>query len=100
MNANKFIASVLIFIASGSVLAGDILPFTEADQFVSTRTRAEVQAEVRQAIHTGQLASGDVFTADKNGTAATQQPTSSVEHKEATDSAKNRHALTDLVIGG
>jgi hypothetical protein len=54
MNAKSLIAFAAIALAAGSALADDITP-DFSQQAVSTKSRAEVKAEVRQAAATGQL---------------------------------------------
>lgn len=54
MNAKSLIAFASIALAAGSVLADDITP-DFSNQVASTRSRAEVKAEVRQAAAAGEL---------------------------------------------
>jgi hypothetical protein len=54
MNAKSLIALASIALAAGSALADDITP-DFSNQAVSTKSRAEVKAEVRQAAAAGQL---------------------------------------------
>jgi hypothetical protein len=54
MNAKSLIAFASIALAAGSALADDITP-DFSQQALSTRSRAEVKAEVRQAAAAGQL---------------------------------------------
>jgi activator of 2-hydroxyglutaryl-CoA dehydratase len=52
MNAKNIIAAAAIFAATGSAFAQGNSEFVEFSDFVSTRTRAEVQAEAAQAAAT------------------------------------------------
>lgn len=99
MSASKFIASAILLVATGSVFAGDLMPFTEADQFVSSKTRAEVRAEAVKAVHLGEVARGDLLPADQLAGATKQQATRAAVRKEATDSAINQHTQGERVIG-
>jgi hypothetical protein len=54
MNTKQLLALTAIAVAAGSAFADDITPDHTA-QAVSTRSRAEVKAEVRQAAAAGQL---------------------------------------------
>ncbi len=54
MNAKQLIAFASIALAAGSALADDITPDFSA-QALSTKSRAEVKAEVRQAAARGEL---------------------------------------------
>jgi hypothetical protein len=55
MNAKKLIAAFAAFAAAGSVFA-QTGEFIEQPKAVSTKTRAEVRAELEQAYNAGQLA--------------------------------------------
>lgn len=102
MNAYKFIASAILVAATGSVFAGDLLPFTEADQFVSFKTRAEVQADAVKAVHSGQVARGDLLPSDQFAGADKQQALRTSVRKESIktdDSASSRHAKVERRIG-
>ena len=46
MNIKKLIAAVAVFAAAGSVFANDLMPFSELDNFKSSKSRTEVKAEV------------------------------------------------------
>ena len=70
MNAKQLIAAVAVFAAAGSVFAADVTPFAEQENFVSTKTRAEVRAEVLQSSSEGALVSGDVVQSEKAAVAA------------------------------
>jgi Domain of unknown function (DUF4148) len=64
MNTKKSLVAIAAFAAVASAFAGDVNPFGNSDNFVSTKTRAEVVAELRQAQadHT-YVASGREFDA-------------------------------------
>jgi len=55
MNAKRLIATVAVFAATGSVFAQQTETVDPAANFVSTRTRAEVIAELKQARADGSL---------------------------------------------
>ncbi|HYD63248.1 MAG TPA: DUF4148 domain-containing protein [Noviherbaspirillum sp.] len=52
MNAKNLIAAAAIFAATGSAFAQGNSEFVEFTDFVSTKTRAEVKAEIQQAATT------------------------------------------------
>jgi hypothetical protein len=60
-NNMKLILAIITATVAGSVFAGDVTPFLDQDNFVSTRTRAEVRAEALQARAEGLLVRGDVM---------------------------------------
>jgi len=63
MNAKKLIAAVAVFAATGSAFASEWVDFSD---FRSTKTRAEVVAELKQAQGQGQLAGNSEFVEFKN----------------------------------
>lgn len=101
MNAKKFIAAVSLVAIGSSAFANDLLPFSEADYFVSTKTRAEVKAEASLALHAGQvLTHGDLMPTEQFA-AATQNASKRAEARtETAESAKNVHGNTNPPIGG
>ena len=52
MNAKNLIAAAAIFAATGSAFAQGNSEFVEFTDFVSTKSRAEVKAEIAQAAYT------------------------------------------------
>lgn len=52
MNAKNLIAAAAIFAATGSAFAQGNTEYVEFTDFVSTKTRAEVKAEIRQTAYT------------------------------------------------
>ncbi len=66
MNAKKLIAAAVVFAAAGSALADNIYPYVDHSKFVSTKTRAEVMAELNQANAAGQIARGSEFVEFNN----------------------------------
>lgn len=56
MNAKKLIAAATVLVATGSAFAQPNAEFVEFNDFVSTKSRAEVRAELEQAQAAGQLA--------------------------------------------
>lgn len=100
MNAKKLIAAASFLALGGSAFANDLLPFSEADHFVSTKTRAEVKAETVQALRTGQVVMhGDLMPTEQF--AASTQNAAKQAHKpdEAAESARNAHGNAAHPIG-
>jgi hypothetical protein len=56
MKVKTLIAAVTLLTSAGAVFAGDVHPTFDHTQFVSTKTRAEVIAELQQATANGSLA--------------------------------------------
>lgn len=61
MNAKQAIAALAIFAATGSVFAADNGIFVEHTNVPSTKTRAEVRAELQQAANGTQIAGNSEF---------------------------------------
>lgn len=61
MNTKTILAAVALFAAAGSTFAQGNSEFDEFSNFVSTRTRAEVKAELAQANALGQVAHAPEF---------------------------------------
>ena len=101
MNAKKFIAAASLLALGGSAFANDLLPFPEADHFVSTKTRAEVKAEGAQAIRSGQaLVHGDLMPSQQFD-ATTQNASKRADIRtEAAESVKNSYGNIARPIGG
>ena len=59
MNTKQLIAGLVVFAAAASAFAE--APYPAEDHFVSTKTRAEVQAEVAEARAQGLLSSSDAY---------------------------------------
>jgi hypothetical protein len=57
MNTKQLIAGLVVFVAAGSAFAET--PYPADDHFVSTKTRAEVQAELADARAQGLVNQGD-----------------------------------------
>jgi hypothetical protein len=66
MNAKTLIAAATLLTSAGAVFAGDVNPFVEHSTFVSTRTRAEVIAEMQQAAAKGGVARTSEFVEHSN----------------------------------
>jgi hypothetical protein len=87
MNVKKIITTVVLFAATGAVFANDLMPFSELDNFKSSKTRADVKAVVLRDTRANTLvAHGDITAAD--------QPAVVVKNTraraEAIESAKNQ----------
>lgn len=96
MNVKKMITAVVLFAATGAVFANDLMPFSELDNFKSSKTRADVKAAVLRDSHVETvLAHGDVSPAD--------QPAASVKNTrartEAIESAKSQVATPTAKTG-
>jgi len=63
MKAKQLIAAIAVFAAAGSALADQTYPYVDFSGFKSTKTRAEVMAELRDSQASGQIAGGNEFTA-------------------------------------
>jgi len=61
MNAKNLIAAVAVFAAAGSAFADSTYPYVDHSGFVSTKSRAEVIAELNQANANGQVAHNTEF---------------------------------------
>jgi len=77
MNVKNLIATVAVFAATGSAFAQGTSEFVEFTNFVSTKTRAEVQAELAQANAQGQIARNTEFVEFTN--VASTTPRASVQ---------------------
>lgn len=64
MNIKNIVAGVVLFSAVGAAMAE--APYPEETRFVSTKTRAEVIAELQQARAQGLLQEGDAYPAEQN----------------------------------
>lgn len=61
MNAKKLFSIAAVFVASGSVFAQPNTEFVEFNDFVSTKSRAEVRAELVEAQASGEWARSAEF---------------------------------------
>ena len=61
MKAMKMIAAVTVFAAAGSAFAQQTSEYVQFTDFVSTKTRAEVRAELELAYAEGQFARNSEF---------------------------------------
>ena len=61
MNAKQLIAAVAVFAAAGSAFAADNGAYVDHSNAVSTKTRAEVRAELESAYAAGQLGHNNEF---------------------------------------
>ncbi len=100
MNAKKLIAAASLLVLGGSAFANDILPFSEADHFKSTKTRAEVKAEVVQALRAGQvLAHGDLMPTEQFAATKQNSLQRGDARTEAAESARNSHGTANRPVG-
>ena len=100
MNAKKLLLATSFIALSGSVFANDLLPFTEADQFTSSKTRAEVKAEAIQKVRSEQIAAhGDLMESTPFSTSSAIAIKSPRVQTERADSAKNQHVTDEHKAG-
>jgi hypothetical protein len=89
MNAKKFIAAVSMLVATGSVFAQQVEAIHADAGFVSTKTRAQVKAELEQAQANGTyLAEGEEF-AGQTRAQATAIAKYMRNHAQSVDVARN-----------
>jgi len=93
MNIKKISAAVLMLSLAGAALAE--APYPEDSKFVSTKTRAEVVAELAQARANGELPINDVSYPDK---AMNSPSTSTKTRAEVIDELKQARANGELPI--
>ncbi|MFT5533613.1 MAG: hypothetical protein ACI8WM_001142 [Burkholderiaceae bacterium] len=98
MNAKKLIAAVAMFAAAGSVFAANIMPFPEMDNFQSTRTRADVRAEVLRDRDQITYAQSDIGVFEQPVTTSTRSRLA--VRKEAIESVRNHKSTNIDYIGG
>ena len=97
MNAKKLITAVALFAAAGSVFAADLMPFPEMDNFQSTRTRADVRAEVLRDRDQLAYAHNDIGNVEQPVSTTTR--TRLAVRKEAIESVRN-HQSTNIGYTG
>lgn len=97
MNVKQLIAAVTVLAAAGSVFAADVTPFAEQENFVSTKTRAEVVAELVQARANGELVAGDTYAGNTSVTTSTRSRDE--VRAEAIKAAKNQKLSADYDFG-
>ena len=100
MNVKKLIAMASFYALAGSAFANDLLPFSEADHFTSTKTRAEVKAEAVQALRSAQVvAHGDLMPVEQFA-ATTQSTAKRIDTRtEPAEAARNTKGKNDRSIG-
>lgn len=86
MNAKKLIAAVAVFAAAGSVFAADNTEYVDFNGVQSTKTRAEVRAELEQAYQERQVAQNTEFVEFTHVASAKSRDE---VRKEALQTAKN-----------
>lgn len=85
MKAKYLIAALTLITAGGAALADDTYPYVDHSKFVSTKTRAEVIAELKQAQANGELNANTEFVEFKNFASTRNRDD---VRKEAIDAAK------------
>ena len=91
MNIKNTIAIAALLTLSGSVFANDLMPFSELDNFKSSKTRAEVKAEIVQqaAIDHKALVRGDLTAIDQATAGGAIVRNKATAQTETIESAKN-----------
>ena len=92
MNAKQLIATVALFAATGAAFAQSTEYADPTAGFVSTKTRAEVVAEIKQASALGTLAQRD----GQDATVTTTARSRADARAEAVQSAKSLRQPTDV----
>ena len=102
MNINKTFAVAALLAVSGSVFANDLLPFTELDNFKSTKTRAEVKAELalQLAADRNALVHRDFSPIDPVSASATLARAKNTAPVESIEAAKNSKSTASKSSGG
>jgi hypothetical protein len=95
MNAKKLIAALAVLAASTSAFAGENTEVVDQSNFVSTKTRAEVRAELDQAYAQG-FHPGSTDVIEFKNVASTR--TRDEVRNEAIQSAKG-HQSSNLYVG-
>jgi deoxyribose-phosphate aldolase len=95
MKVNTLISAVTLLTSAGAVFAGNVDPFVDHTGFVSSRTRAEVIAEMQQAAARGSVARNSEYV-DHSNVVSTK--TRDEVRNEAVQAAKSR--LFNSYIGG
>jgi hypothetical protein len=97
MNATKLIAAIAVLAATATVtaFAGEITPIPELDNFHSSRTRAEVRADVATAYSQGWRSGSNYrYSGATSGSSAQSRDASGAEHNLAA-----RHPRQDIYFG-
>ena len=89
MNAKQLIAAVTVFAAAGAAFAGENAEYVDFNNIKSTKTRAEVRAELEQAYAAGQLVRSEYV--DFTNVAASTRSREEVR-KEAIQAAQSERA--------
>jgi hypothetical protein len=101
MNLKKTLTIAALFAVSGTVFAGDLLPFTELDNFKSSKTRAEVKAEVAQqaASQFNTVARGELMGDIQTPVAVETTRSKNIDRANAIEAAKNGKSAAVKNIG-
>jgi hypothetical protein len=95
MNAKKLIAAVTVFAAAGSALADSTFPYVDFSGFKSTKTRAEVTAELKDA-----RASGNYVVGGREYVQADANFASTKTRAQVLNELKQAQANGTYVVGG
>jgi uncharacterized protein YggE len=97
MNAKQLMASIIVITAAaGSAFAGENIEAVDQGNFVSTKSRAEVRAELDQAFAKGFRTGANTEAIEFTNVASTR--TRDDVRKEAIQAAKN-HENSNLYTG-
>jgi hypothetical protein len=87
MNAKQLIAAVAMLVSTSAVFAGDTTEYVEFGKAKSTKTRAEVRAELQQAYAEGKVGQYAEFVEQ---TQIASSKTRDEVRQEAVQAAKNQ----------
>lgn len=93
MKVKTLIAAVTLLTSAGAVFAGNVNPFVDHTHFVSSRTRAEVIAEMQQAAAGGSAARNSEYV-DHSNVVSTR--TRDEVRNEAIQTAKSSRSIFDV----
>lgn len=99
MNAKQLIAAVSILAAAGTAFAGAPEQYVDNSQVQTTKTRAEVRAELEQAARQGQLFAASEASQVVEPVAVASAKTRAEVRAEAVQAAKS-DTLSHTYIGG
>lgn len=96
MKVKTLIAAVTLLANAGAVFAGDVDPFVDFTHVVSSKTRAEVIAEMREAAAKGEV-TRNIEHVDFSNVASTR--TREEVRNEAILAARSRNPRTTADVG-
>lgn len=90
MNAKQLIAAVAMLVSTGAAFAGDATEYVEFGKIKSTKTRAEVRAELQQASAEGKVGQYSEFVEYTQVASSKTRDEVRQEAVQATKNQKNR----------